>query len=76
MSTENIYSKREARKLVRSSNSKIAVQVGFDGPFVFVEKADFVKQILKGRNFTSDGTKSPVIWDEEDRILYIPLGVN
>jgi len=73
-----IIKKSEAFKFLRKRGHNAAVQIGFDGPYVFVEKADLIEQ-LKGHGradvFSNyDGDEMPV--EAVRSILYIPIGIS
>jgi hypothetical protein len=75
-----IASRKEAIKFLSGRGTKVAVQVGFDGIYVFAEKTDFIEMILKGvsaKNHSTfvdyDGNEAPAFI--EDSILYIPCGI-
>lgn len=71
-----IESKQLARALLKRKGSKVAVQICFDGPFVYAEKTDFVREYLtrsEDEVFTDyDGEPNAVKW--HDNILYIFAG--
>lgn len=77
VAVQMIATYKEARAILRKK-VKVAVQVGFEGPYVFVEKTDFLNQVLKSGDDEStftDPEGKPVAVDLEGDVLYIPIGV-
>ena len=57
----------------------MAIQCGFEGPFVYVEKTDFVREILDRDNGHTcltnyDGDTESAAW--HNGVLAVPIGVN
>ena len=75
MRTE-IKTTAEARKFLRLAGTKVALQVCFEGTWVFAEKADFIAAMLSnGPDFVDyDGTPSYVF--TEHSVLHIPCGTS
>ncbi len=80
MTDHTITDRAECIKFLRQKNTKVAIEVGFDGPYVFVEKGDFINTILKG---THNAEKFLCDYDGVERaayvrdgVLHIPVGVN
>ena len=75
MRTE-IKTTAEARKFLRRAGTKVALQVCFEGTWIFAEKADFINAMLSiGPDFVDyDGTPSYAFGD--GTLLYIPCGTN
>ena len=43
-----ITSRKEALEFLKTKGTKVAIQVGVEGDYVFAEKMDFIDIILKG----------------------------
>lgn len=43
-----ISSRKEALAFLRKGGTKVAIEVGVEGVYVYAEKKDFIEQILKG----------------------------
>lgn len=77
---QTISLRSECIKFLRKKGTKAAVQVGHEGPYVFVEKNDIISQVL-----TDNTGHYPTLTDysgdtEEafvhDNVLHFPVGVN
>jgi hypothetical protein len=71
-----ISSRKEAIAFLKQKGTKVAVQVGVAGVYVFAEKKDFIEQILKGiyadEETFIDYDGDPVDAFIDDDILHIP----
>jgi hypothetical protein len=63
-----IMTRKEALAFLKTKGTKVAIQVGVEGDYVFAEKTDFIDIILKGRRAQEhetfvnyDGEPTPVI---------------
>ena len=77
---QKIYDVEDAIKFLQKAGTKAAVQVGYEGPYVFVVKSDFINMLKTGPRTSNcsqfsdyDGNTEYVFI--EDNILYIPIGV-
>lgn len=72
-----IYNKQVAKTHIMTKGVKVAVQVGFEGKYVFVEKSDFVREIIDdcddGQFTDYDGNPCPVRLI--DGVVHIPCGI-
>jgi hypothetical protein len=76
----NINTRSFALEFLRHAGTKVAVQVGHEGVYVYVEKGDFIKMVLTSPqakdndNFINyDGTPEPAF--VEANVLHLPCGV-
>lgn len=77
--TSRMTSRKECIKFLRKKGTKVAVQVGFDGDYVFVEKTDFIDIVLRkgsirGEHFCDyDGREETVF--VQGNVVHVPVGV-
>tara|TARA_B110000977_G_scaffold143742_1_gene182520 strand:+ start:600 stop:869 length:270 start_codon:yes stop_codon:yes gene_type:complete len=45
------YTPAEVKAFLKRAGTKIAVQIAFDGAFIFAEKSDFIASFLTGPDF-------------------------
>ncbi len=76
-----IHTRAEAKKFLREAGTKVAIQVGHEGTYVFAVKDDFIKQVIEGdmskhypKFVDYDGIPEPAF--VQDRILHLPTGVS
>lgn len=80
MTAKEIYDVADAIKFLKTPKTKVAMQFGYDGPYVFVEKGDFIQTLKSGPRTTNcsqfvnyDG-ESDSVFIEND-VLHVPVGV-
>ena len=76
-----VYNRIEAARFLKTKGSKVALQVGFDGCYIYAEKSDFIENVLRGprakefKTFTDyDGNPQSAFL--ENGVLHIPIGVS
>lgn len=70
----------EAMNFLRRKGSKVAVQIGPDGGFVFAEKGDFLKMMRVAvqhyTTFVNYDAEPQSAWiGTQENVLYIPFGI-
>ena len=77
MSITYIKTPAEAKAFLRGKGTKVALQVAFDGEYIFAEKADFIAYFLTGPSFVDyDGNEllEDVYTYGTGHVLHIPAG--
>lgn len=79
--THWVLTRSDAEDFLRQKGTKVAIQVGHEGPYVFAEKGDFIKEILRGPRSKEtellvdyDGNSKPAF--VEYNILHMPIGAS
>lgn len=75
-----LYIRKDAEKFLKMAGTKVAIQMGYDGEYVFAEKSDFVKIVLRGA--AADRNDKFVNYEGHDdyvyvvnNVLHVPCGV-
>lgn len=81
MSMTFIKTPAEAKAFLRRKGTKVALQVAFDGEYIFAEKADFIASYLTGPSFIDyDGNELLedvyTYGDSFSATLHIPAGTS
>ena len=78
MSITYIKTPAEAKAFLRGKGTKVALQVAFDGEYIFAEKADFIAHFLTGPSFVDyDGNElleDVYTYGTGSLVLHIPAG--
>lgn len=78
--SEKISLRSECIKFLRKKGTKVAIQVGFGGDYVYAEKTDFIQLILKdgsGRGeHLCDYNGNVEAASIENDTLHMPIGVS
>lgn len=76
-----VHTREDAKRFLRIKGTKVAIQVGHEGEYVFANKSDFIKQVVEGdaskhydRFVDYDGNPEPVFAD--NGVLHVPIGVS
>lgn len=76
-----VHTRADAKRFLNMKGTKVAIQVGHEGKYVFANKSDFIEQIIKGDaskhydHFVDyNGNPDPVFVD--GGVLHIPIGVS
>lgn len=75
-----IYDVNDAIKFLRQRGTKVAIQFGFSGPYIFVQKGDFIN-VLKSppsqpncSQFVNYDGETVAVFIENN-VLHVPIGV-
>lgn len=72
---QEVYTYKEARRLLRQSGSKVCAEVKADDIYLVLEKKYFLDRTKDRRVPTNyDGDDEYFLWDAESKVLYIPMG--
>lgn len=80
MDIKVIYDVADAIQFLKTKGTKVAIQMGYEGPYVFVEKGDFLKTLKSGprtsncSQFTGPREDAEPVF-AENNVLHIPIGV-
>jgi len=76
----DVHTRATALEFLRKKGTKVAVQIGHDGDYVFVEKSDFIKIVLQGpksQHYDTfvdyDGRPESAFID--NNVLHLPIGI-
>lgn len=78
--TRDIFDRSEALEFLNGRGTKVAIQVGYEGDYIYAEKGDFIRGVLRGATakrhptfVNYDGDPDPAF--VTGSVLHIPCGV-